>query len=144
MNWGYKIMVVYIIFIAGILFLVFKSSSQKVDLVTDHYYEQELKFQQKIDEAVRAQSLSSPLKYDLNNNILTIFFPDEMKGVKLNANVLLYYAADETKDKIYSLTTDNAKLAINIPISDKGKYELKMGWMADSISYYSEYKFFIK
>lgn len=144
MNWGYKIMVVYIIFVAGILFLVFKSSSQKVDLVTDHYYEQELKFQQKIDKAVRAQSLSSPLKYDLNNNILTIFFPDEMKGVKLNANALLYYAADETKDKTYFLATDNAKLAINIPISDKGKYELKMDWVADSISYYSEYKFFIK
>lgn len=144
MNWGYKIMVVYIIFVAGILFLVFKSSSQKVDLVTDHYYEQELKFQQKIDEAVRAQSLSSPLKYDLNNNVLTIFFPDEMKGVKLNANALLYYAADEKKDKTYSIATDNAQLAINIPISDKGQYELKMDWVADSLKYYSEYKFFIK
>ena len=45
MNWGYKIMLAYVVFIAGILFLVFKSSSQKVELVTENYYEQELKFQ---------------------------------------------------------------------------------------------------
>ena len=46
MNWGYKILTVYIIFIAGILFLVFKSSNQNQDLVTKDYYEQELKYQQ--------------------------------------------------------------------------------------------------
>ena len=50
MNWGYKILMVYVIFIAGILLLVFKSSSQNQDLVTEDYYEQELKYQQKIDE----------------------------------------------------------------------------------------------
>ena len=137
-------MLVYIIFIAGILFLVFKSSSQKVDLVTENYYEQELKYQEKIDEAKRAQSLSSPLKYDLNENRLTIFFPNEMKGVKLNAQALVYYAADETKDKTYSLSTVNAKLIISLPVNDKGMYQLKMDWVAGSISYYSEYKFFIQ
>ena len=137
-------MLAYVVFIAGILFLVFKSSSQKVELVTENYYEQELKFQQKIDQAERAQSLSSALKYGVNKNELAIFFPDEMKGVKLNAHVLIYYAADETKDKRYDLATDNAKLLIVLPVSGKGMYELKMDWVAGNISYYSEYKFFIK
>jgi len=38
MNWGYKILFVYIAFVAGILAMVFGSSSQKVDLVTPDYY----------------------------------------------------------------------------------------------------------
>ncbi|MDP4285432.1 MAG: FixH family protein [Bacteroidota bacterium] len=144
MNWGYKIMLVYIVFVAGILLLVFKSSSQKVDLVTENYYQQELKYEQKIDEAERAQSLSSPLKYEVNNNALTVYFPEEMNGVKLKAQALIYYAADEAKDKNYNLETGNGKMVIDLPASDKGMYELKMDWTADNIKYYSEHKFFIK
>ena len=144
MNWGYKIMFVYIIFIAGILFLVFKSSSQKVDLVNENYYEQELVFQQKIDEAERAQSLSRPLSYEVNNKDLVIDFPPEMKGIKLDAQVLLYYPADETRDKTFHLSTDSASLVINFPKGDEGMYEIKMNWNAKNVAYYSEYKFMIR
>ena len=49
MNWGYKILFVYIAFIAGILLMVFKSSTQKRDLVTADYYAKELKYQERID-----------------------------------------------------------------------------------------------
>ena len=63
MNWGYKILTVYIIFIAGILLLVFKSSTQNQDLVTKDYYEQELKYQQVIDATERANALSSEVKF---------------------------------------------------------------------------------
>ena len=43
MNWGYKIVLVYIVFITGIVTLVYKSSAQNQDLVVNDYYEQELK-----------------------------------------------------------------------------------------------------
>ncbi len=85
MNWGYKILFVYLFFIAGILVLVYKSSSQKVDLVTKDYYQKELKYEQKIDEAERAQSLSSPLQYEVNHNKVSIYFPEEMRGKKITA-----------------------------------------------------------
>jgi len=144
MNWGYKILFVYLFFVAGILVLVYKSSSQKVDLVTENYYQQELKYEQKIDEAERAQSLSSPVKYDVDNNHITISFPDEMKGKKVNAKALLYYAADERKDSIYILETNSAKLLMTLPKNTKGMYEIKMDWLADSVKYYSEHKLLIK
>ena len=59
MNWGYKILLVYAVFIAGILFLVYKASSQKMDLVTPDYYEQELKYQSQINATERANALSA-------------------------------------------------------------------------------------
>ncbi len=105
MNWGYKILFVYLVFIAGILVLVYKSSSEKVDLVTKNYYEQELKYEQKIDEAERAQSLSSPIKYEVNKNEISIYFPVEVKDKKITAQTLLYHAADDSRDSVYTLET---------------------------------------
>lgn len=144
MNWGYKILFVYLFFIAGILVLVYKSSLEKVDLVTKNYYQQELKYEQKIDEAERAQSLSSPLQYEVNSNTVLITFPEELKGKTITAQTLLYYAADETRDSVYNLETNTGKLIMVLPVTDKGMYELKMDWKVDTIKYYSEHKVLIK
>ena len=46
-------MFVYLAFVAGMGFLVFKASNQEFDLVTKDYYEQELKYQQVIDQSAR-------------------------------------------------------------------------------------------
>lgn len=144
MNWGYKIGLVYLTFVTGIGVLAYKSSSEKVDLVTKDYYQQELKYEQKIDEAERAQSLSSPLKYEVNKNEISIYFPEEMKDKKITAKTLLYHAADERKDSVYNLVTNSGKLVMVLPESDKGMYELKMDWKVDTTKYYSEHKVIIE
>ena len=59
MNWGYKILMVYILFVAGIMVMVFMSSTQNTDLVTTDYYEKELVYQQKIDQISRTSALSA-------------------------------------------------------------------------------------
>ena len=137
-------MLVYLAFIVGILILVYKSSSEKVDLVTENYYQQELKYEQKIDQAERAQSLSSPLRYEVNKNEISIFFPEEMKDKNISTEILLYYPADESKDSVYNLETSSGKLTIVLPEKDKGMYELKMDWKVDTTKYYSEHKVLIQ
>ena len=82
MSWGYKIMFVYIAFVAGIGFLIFKASNQEFDLVTKDYYEQELKYQQVIDQSANASRLSMPLYIEKKEAELKISFPDEMKNKK--------------------------------------------------------------
>lgn len=143
MNWGYKILMVYVIFIAGILLLVFKSSSQNQDLVTEDYYEQELKYQQKIDETQRANALSTEVKYKIINNGIVINFPPEMKGAKLTAHVLLYCTAEQSKDIQKELATDNAQLYLALPQANKGLHELRINWMVNGTSYYYQHKIII-
>ena len=65
-NWGYKIVLVYCVFVAGILYLVVQSSRQQMDLVTDDYYAQEIKYQEKIDQSKRASALSEPIRLPVN------------------------------------------------------------------------------
>ncbi|CAN5901190.1 hypothetical protein BH11BAC4_BH11BAC4_21220 [soil metagenome] len=143
MNWGYKILTVYIIFLAGMIFMVFKSSVQNQDLVTSDYYEQELKYQQRIDEATRANSLSADVKYELNEKGITLFFPVEMNKKKLTAHVLLYCAADKNRDKQQDLSTENAQMNFTIPAGNKGAHKLKINWTANATNYYNELKIMI-
>lgn len=144
MNWGYKILTVYIIFVTGILFLVYKSSSQNQDLVTKDYYEQELKFQDKIDETARANALSSAVKYEIKANEIVISFPEEMKAVELKAQVLLYCTADKARDIQKDTSTKNAVIHLPVPVANKGSHELKISWTANGQQYYYERKIFIK
>ncbi len=144
MNWGKKILLVYIVFVAGILFLVYKSSVQNQDLVTPDYYEQELKYQEKIDETERANALSTEIKFKVSDRNIHIDFPEEMKGIPLNAEVLLYCIADKSKDINKRLATEIGIISFDVPAENKGMHELKISWVANGISYYNQQKIFIQ
>jgi hypothetical protein len=144
MNWGKKIIVVYIVFVTGIMLMVYKASRQNIDLVTTDYYEQELKYQQRIDETAAANSLSRPVKCEVNNNSISILFPEEMNEQQVDANIWLYYPADKSKDIHQKLTTINGKLSMPIPVVNKGMHELKLSWVAGKKKYYSQQKLFIQ
>ncbi|MEP7165715.1 MAG: FixH family protein [Ferruginibacter sp.] len=143
MNWGYKILFVYIIFVSGIVFMVFRSSMQNQDLVTQDYYEQELKFQDRIEETERANALSATVKYGISNNELWVRFPKEMNGVQLSADILLYCIADKSKDIHQDSNTQNASVQVPLPVGCKGSYELKIIWKANGVGYYYQHKLII-
>lgn len=143
MNWGYKILVVYLVFVGGILFLVFKSSSQKMDLVTTDYYAKELKYQEKIDQNSRVAALSAPLQCELKAGELSIVFPKDFSGKKIEGEAVLYYPADENRDISKAFATTNSTVSVPLKIENKGSYELHLNWTVDGVSYYFEKKIFI-
>jgi len=142
LSWGYKIMFVYIAFVAGMGVLVFKASSQKFDLVTKDYYDQELKYQQVIDQAANSSRLSAPVTIERNEGELRINFPGEMKNKKKLVDFYLYYAADAKKDFRKSFELDENELVQALPVGMKGMYELKLSWEAEGVKYYFEQKLF--
>ncbi len=143
MNWGYKILFVYIAFVLGILFMVFKSSTQNVDLVTTDYYAKELKYQEKIDEMNRVVALSEPVEYVIRNNFLVIQFPKDFAGKKLIGEAVLYCPSDKKKDIIKSFSVQDEPLQLAIPPTGNGQYELHLSWQDGSVTYYFEKKIFI-
>lgn len=144
MNWGYKIVMIYVLFVAGIIFMVFKSATQTVDLVTSDYYEQELVYQDKIDQAGRAAKLSSDLLYTINAGNIDIVFPEEMHGKNVQADVMLYCPSDKRKDLARSFNTNDGQLQFGFPKSYNGQFEVKVNWKVDGITYYSSNKMFIQ
>jgi nitrogen fixation protein FixH len=140
MNWGYKILLVYIIFIVGMLYLVVKSSSQKMDLVTTDYYAKELKYQEKIDETSRTNSLSEAVKYEIRGDRLMVFFPKDFAGKKVTGTAEIYFPADENKDSKVNFNIQDSIQLISIPTTNKGLHELHLNWQAEGINYYYEKK----
>lgn len=143
MNWGYKILTVYVVFIAGIVTLVYKSSVQNQDLVVHDYYDQELKYQDKIDAIVRTKNLTTPVQCTVEEGNVIINFPGEMKGREINASVLLYYPTDEKKDIQKQLSTNDGVIRFPIPADNKGFHKLKITWAINKTSFYSEQQIMI-
>ena len=135
-------MFVYIAFVAGIGFLIFKASNQEFDLVTKDYYEQELKYQQVIDQSANASRLSMPLYIEKKEAELKISFPDEMKNKKKLVDFYLYYAADAKRDFRRSFELNENELAQALPVGMKGMYELKLTWETEGVKYYHEQKIY--
>ena len=143
MNWGYKILVVYVVFVAGIMLMVYKSSNEKMDLVTTDYYAKELKYQDKIDATSRANALSADIKFDISDKQIVLHFPKEFAGKKINGTAELYCPSDENKDIKQDFLVEDATVTINISTVNKGQQELHISWQVNGVDYYFEKKIFI-
>lgn len=144
MNWGYKILLVYVVFISGIVFMVVKSSMQKFDLVTPDYYEQELQYQTTIDATLRANQLSAKLQCSIVGDSIRIGFPAEMSNKKLTADVWLYCIANKTKDFRKTVEVVDGNIMLAIPEANKGSHDLKINWETSGKTYYYEQKIFLQ
>jgi hypothetical protein len=142
-NWGYKIVLVYCVFVAGIMYLVVQSSRQQMDLVTDDYYAQEIKYQEKIDQSKRASALSEPIRFQLTEVGIEVNFPKEFDGKNIIGNALLYYPANEKKDVLASINTSQGKILIPIPDKRSGMHILKINCEVEGVSYYFEETVFL-
>ena len=143
MNWGYKILFVYLAFVLGIVWMVIKSSSQKMDLVTTDYYAKELKYQDKIDEGKRTNALSKTVECNVVNGQLSIKFPEDFSGKEIKGEVHLYCPADEDKDIVQPFTTKDNLLNMLLSPKNKGSNEVHITWTVDDKNYYFEKKIFI-
>ena len=143
MNWGYKILLVYAVFVTGIMFLVFKSSGEKEDLVTTDYYAKELVYQQKIDAMKRVQQLSDTVKYEMNSGNLKIVFPQDFLGKTIEGRAVLYCPSDEDKDITQNFSVKDLRLSVPVNNATKLEYELQLNWQVNGTNYYFQKKLLI-
>jgi hypothetical protein len=137
-NWGYRITIVYLVFAVGMMFMVYMTTLQNRDLVSEDYYEQELVYQKVIDQSANTAALSTPVTINRQDDQLLIEFPAEFKGLSAKGKWMLYYAANKEKDRSGNLNTANGKYAIHIPQNTKGQFLVKLDWEAGENHYYFE------
>jgi hypothetical protein len=140
MNWGYKIALVYILFVVGICFMVFKTTQVKTDLVTADYYGAELKYQEKLDQSTHAAALSEPLRIEAKERKVIITFPKDLKGQTKEGSVLLYCPSNESKDLSLHINTDADQFVVSLVSANKGWYEVQITYKVAGVDYYFEQK----
>lgn len=142
-NWGYKIMFIYLFFVAGIVFLAVKSSMQKFELVQPNYYADELQFQSVIDASIRAKAIGGDLNIRQEFGKLVVQLPTEFENDTVKGKAHLYYAADITKDITKNIETTNGVFMIELVSTTKGNYTLKLDLEKNGLTYYYEQKIFL-
>ena len=145
-NWGYKILILYAAFVGGILFLVYKCSQQDVDLVSENYYEKELKFQDQINRSNNVAISGNAIKstFTDNNSRLLLTYPANAAGKTVSG-------------EIHMFRPDNSKLDLKIPVDmtaglqyidvskmAKGFWRMQVSWQIGEMPLYQEEKIYIK
>jgi len=137
-NWGYTIVAVYSVFIVGILFMVYRSSLEKKDLVSENYYAEELKYQEIIDQSANTASLSSVIKTEVKKGKIQLSFPLEFNESIYKGTWKLYCTADRSKDVSGNCEIAGAKSTISYNATVKGIFQLQLTWIKDGKKYYFE------
>jgi FixH len=139
MNWGNKLLVTFLVFAAGMGFLVYRSVKTNYELVEPDYYKTELAYQQTIDASNHANTLSSSILLKQAEKGIILQFPDEMKNKNVTGSVLFYCAYDQQKDKKIAIKVEaDGTQLIPREIILPGNYTVKINWKGDEENYYTE------
>ncbi|MBL0233368.1 MAG: FixH family protein [Chitinophagaceae bacterium] len=139
MNWGNRLLLVFIVFGLGMGYLVYRTSTTDFDMVESDYYATELRYQQEIDASKNAQSLSTPVNLEQNEKGVIVHFPDEMKNKKLEGTILFYCAYDRKSDRQFQIQPDSdGKQLIPATELPSGHFFVKINWKDADTKYYME------
>ena len=140
-NWGTKIAILYIGFVVATLALVFWAMTQRVDLVTDNYYDKELKYQEQIERIQRTKNLNKKTSIEYQGREIIINFPAiPDKNISSDKNIILFYnPSNPARDLKILISTDSLGTQ-KIPTEkiSKGFWKIKLNWVSFGKEYYDE------
>ncbi len=138
-NWGTKLIMVFSIFVLGMIALVVVSMRQKVEMVAQNYYKDELQYQEVLDATAMANGLSRAVKVVKEAAGISIQLPLETAGNGVKGDVYFYCSADAAKDRHLPLVVDEKGLqTVDTQKLMPGRYIVKISWESRQQKYYTE------
>ena len=144
MNWGYKILIVIILFVLSMGGMVYVAMQQNNEMLDDHYYEREQKFQSLIDAQNRLNKVSDKRLLTQNDAQIILQLPIEVCGNISEATMHFIRNDDQSKDKIVEITPDtDCRQLLDKKQFSKGMYKVRISWEYKNQQYYNEDNFFV-
>lgn len=142
MNWGVKIAIGFTVFCLAIISVTIYLMMQKVDVVTENYYEKELKYQDQIDKVTRTRALKETLQINNTGKELIIKFPNTPDKNQNKEFVSFYRPSDKTKDVRIPVLADTSRTQIvSIERLTKGYWKIQINWTSGGSEFYYESAF---
>jgi hypothetical protein len=139
MNWGNKLILAFVVFAAGMGFMVYQAVNTDFELVEKDYYKQELRYQQVIDGKAAAATLSAEVKLLPVEGGIVLELPAEMHAAHPSGEILFYCANDSKKDRKFLLATDSTgQQFFSTDSLLPGSYKGKISWTLAEKRYYAE------
>jgi len=137
-NWGTKIGLVFSAFVILMIFMVVKSFQTDFHLVTEEYYQEELKYQERIDQVNNARDLAAKPIVEVGSEDITIKFVNTFD----DASIHFYRPDNANFDKTYKLEEENT-FSVSKTDLVAGRYLVKITWREGATSYFLENEVFI-
>jgi|GEM_PF-96885 len=134
LNWGHKLALAYIGFVAFMVGLVVLAFQQKFDLVADDYYAQEIAYQGRIDQMDKARQKAYVVSFSQEGEQMAVAFPTVASQVKLH----FFRPSDEKLDLKETSARVDSTFTFPLNTLTAGKYIAKVEWQADGETYYQE------
>lgn len=135
-NWGWGILLSIAAFMIILIIIVGFMMTKEVDLVTDKYYDKEIKYQKQINKEKRTSKLAEKIEVNFTNSSLTLSFPG---NTTLKGELYFYRPSDLHKDfKIPINFDDNFMQVLDISTLERGLWKLQISWSVKGDDYYSE------
>jgi hypothetical protein len=139
LNWGWRIVILYVAFVVFMLAMVIKTTTVKDVLVTPDYYAKELQYQQRLDRLKNSHALEQQPAWQVSKDVVVILFPDKQAAQQVKAEILFYNTAEAKKDiKINCLPDSTGLCLVDAKQLQHGAYKLHIDWSAGGVDYYNE------
>lgn len=116
--------------------MIFHFMNQKVDLVTDNYYEKTLVYQNNIDEAERSKKFDEEVNIEYLNNQLKFTFPISIADKMIAGGIHFYRPSDSNKDfKTAFKLNENGELSLDASKIEKGYWKVQIKWSMNKENY---------
>lgn len=138
MNWGNKLVLVFIGFALLMGTLVYKAVNTNFELVSKDYYKEELRYQEKIDGKQNAAAISK-ITINQNAEYVLIQYPKELQGQPLKGEVYFYCPTNSKLDYRAAVQTDaNGLQQISKKDVANTRFVVKINWASGDKAYYME------
>jgi hypothetical protein len=140
-NWGHKLVFFGLSFMFFVAFMVYKITTQKVDLVDDNYYEKGVRYQEEINKFNATEGVESNISFDLNQQLIT--FKSNISGLKGKA--LFYRPGDVNLDfETDFVLNENGEFTYSIAQLAKGLWKVTFEWTLNGKLMATEKQFVIE
>jgi len=139
--WPYGILAFFVLLACGLAGAVFIAATHSESMVSDNYYEQELKFQRQMDGAARAEKAGARIQLEAGEGKLVVAVPRAQVAQQCSGVIEFYRPSSPALDRNYPLapgkdgaqTVDISKLAA-------GPWRVRVKWRAGGEDYFLEQK----
>ncbi len=138
MSWGYRIAILTGSFVLFMTAMVISAFRQNFDLVTEDYYGRELVFQQQIDKQQNQSTLTTEFTYVVNDSIVSVIFPNELKGQKIVGKMLFFRPSDAKKDLLIDIELKDGVQNFSKELFSLGMYKLQIDYETSTKKYFEE------
>lgn len=129
--WPMGLVAAFGVFISGTVALIVLSARTQTDLVSQDYYERELRYQEDIDRRTRTQALEGQVqvRYDADRRQLTFALPAAHAAKRAEGEIQLYRPSAAGLDRRVPLTVDSrGQQILDATTLSDGLWRVRVTW----------------